>query len=68
MSMAENRLCQQPKETVCIDTYRVLDSCRDKDCFENTRVYLTEYGQELIDSGAAVRIKSAKTVWSYIDM
>ena len=29
------------KESVCIDTYRVLDSCRDKDCFENTRVYVT---------------------------
>ena len=66
--MAENRTCQQSRETVCIDTYRVLDSCRDKDCFENTRVYLTEYGQELLDSGAAVRIKEAKTVWSYIDI
>ncbi|MDD6094438.1 MAG: hypothetical protein PUC29_01695 [Clostridia bacterium] len=66
--MAENRQCQPVRETVCIDTYRVLDSCRDKDCFEDTRVYLTEYGQQLLDSGAAVRVKSAKTVWSYIDI
>lgn len=66
--MAENRQCPPLRETVCIDTYRVLDSCRDKDCFENTRVYLTEYGQQLVDSGAAVRVKSAKTVWSYIDI
>ncbi len=65
--MAENRTCQQSRETVCIDTYRVLDSCRDKDCFEDTRVYLSEYAQQLLDSGAAVRIKDAKTVWSYID-
>lgn len=66
--MAENRQCKPVRETVCIDTYRVLDSCRDKDCFENTRVYLSEYGQNLLDSGAAVRVKNAKTVWSYIDI
>ena len=30
-------------KTVCIDTYRVLDSCRDKDCFEDVRVYLTPF-------------------------
>lgn len=66
--MAETRQCRSLRETVCIDTYRVLDSCRDKDCFEDTRVYLTEYGQQLLDSGAAVRVKSAKTVWSYIDI
>lgn len=66
--MSDIRQCPPQKETVCIDTYRVLDSCRDKDCFENTRVYLSEYGQQLLDSGAAVRVKSAKTVWSYIDI
>ena len=33
------------KDMVCLDTYRVLDSCRDKDCFEDVRVYLTAEGQ-----------------------
>ena len=53
---------------ICIDTYRVLDSCRDKDCFEDVRVYLTDCGQEIIDRTTAVRAKSAKVVWSYINI
>lgn len=70
MKMAENRLCDKSsaKEMVCIDTYRVLDSCRDKDCFEDVRVYLTCYGQEIIERTCAVRAKSAKVLWSYIDI
>lgn len=65
-----NPSCNQPgiKETVCIDTYRVLDSCRDKDCFENARVYLTSYGQEIIERTSNVRAKSAKVIWCYIDI
>ncbi len=69
--MAENRFCDRgtsPKEMVCIDTYRVLDSCRDKDCYEDVRVYLTCYGQEIVDRTCAVRAKSAKVLWSYIDI
>ena len=67
--MSESRQCQSSaKEMVCIDTYRILDSCRDKDCFEDVRVFLTGYGQELIERKAAVRAKCARIVWSYIDI
>ena len=72
--MAENRqLSGQNRRDcdrgpVCIDTYRVLDSCRDRDCFEDVRVYLTEFGQETIEKTGAVRVKSAHVVWAYIDV
>lgn len=56
------------RDMICIDTHRVLDSCRDKDCFEDVRVYLTCLGQEIIDRTSAVRAKSAKVVWSCIDV
>ena len=56
------------RETVCIDTYRVLDSCRDKDCFENVRVFLTSFGQEIIERTSNIRTKLAKVIWSYIDI
>jgi len=56
----------QCKETVCIDTYRGHDSCRDKDCFENVRVYLTGYAQEIIERNSAVRAKYARVLWSNI--
>lgn len=73
--MAENRscnpLCQSSaggRELVCIDTYRVLDSCRDKDCFENVRVYLTHFGQEIIERASAIRAKAAKIASANIDI
>ena len=56
------------RDMVCIDTYRVLDSCRDKDCFEDVKVYLTCIGQEIIDRTCVVRAKCANVVWSCIDI
>ncbi len=56
------------RETVCIDTYRVLDSCRDKDCFEDVKVYLTDFGQELISRTQSVRTKKAEIVWATLDV
>ncbi len=68
--MAENRFPCAPsgsfRDTVCIDTNRVLDSCRDRDCFENVRVYLSCYGNELLERTGAIRAKCANIVWTYI--
>ena len=70
--MGENRnLClgnpsSQSRTTVCIDTYRVLDSCRDRDCYEDKRVYLTSYGQDLVSGGGSVRAKCASILWSCV--
>ena len=68
--MAENRFsCASGgsgRETVCIDTNRVLDSCRDRDCFENVRVYLSCYGKEILERTGAIRAKCAKIVWTHI--
>ncbi len=69
--MAENRYPSTPsgsgiRETVCIDTHRVLDSCRDRDCFENVRVYLTGFGNEILERTGAIRAKSASVLWTYI--
>lgn len=53
-------------ETVCIDTERVLDSCRDRDCFENVRVYLTDLGNDILERTSSIRIKNAEIAWTYI--
>lgn len=68
--MMDNKFCSSSnqKENICIDTYRVLDSCRDKDCFENVRVYLTDFGEEIIDRTSIIRAKCAKIVSAYIDI
>ena len=56
------------KETVCIETNRILDSCRDRDCFENTRVYLTDIGNDIIERTGNVRTKEATIAWTYINI
>ena len=62
--------CQdsQFKESVCIDTYRVLDSCRDKDCIEDLRVYLSAASQNTLDCAAGARVRCADLVYAYIDV
>ena len=53
---------------VCIDTKRVLDSCRDRDCFEDTRVYLTKCGEEILSSSSNVRTRSAKILCAHVNV
>lgn len=69
--MAENRnmplgLCGDGRGTVCIDTRRVLDCCRDRDCFENTRVYLSALGEQALTGASGIRTRSAKVLWAYV--
>ena len=68
--MLEGRNCStpHPKESICIDTYRVLDSCRDKDCFENVKVFLTGFGEEIIERTSTIRAKCASVISAYIDV
>ncbi len=62
--------CQdnQFKESVCIDTYRVYDSCADKDCLENLRVNFSESGQHIIDQATTVRVKNVGIINTYINL
>ena len=53
---------------VVIDTYQVFDSCRDRDCFEDTRVFLDELGQSIIEHTTQVRTKSAQICSSTISV
>ena len=56
------------KEAVCIHTDKVMDSCRDKDCLENIRVYLTAAGQEIIDRAISVKCTKAEVIWVFSDV
>ena len=73
--MAENRCsCSQGtasssgRDSVVIDTMRVLDSCRDRDCYEDVRVYLTPTGRELINHTSTVRAVDAKIIGTAISV
>lgn len=68
--MPDNRnsspLCGASRDSVYIDTHRILDSCRDKDCFEDVPVYLSDVGAELIERSPGVRVKCARIVCANI--
>lgn len=56
------------REAVCIHTDKIYDSCRDKDCLENIRVYLTNCGQQVIDKAISVKCVKAEVVWVFSDI
>lgn len=56
------------KEAVCIDAFRVYDSCADKDCLEDLRVYFTESGQRVISTACNVRIRDIDVITVYLDL
>ncbi len=56
------------KEAVCIDAYRIYDSCADKDCLEDLRVYFTEAGQHVIDQACNVRVRDVNVIDVCIDL
>jgi len=59
---------QSIREAVCIHTKKIFDSCRDKDCIEDLRVYLTRSSQELVSRAMSVKARCAELLYAYIDV
>jgi len=56
------------REAISIHTRKVTDSCTDKDCIEDLRVYLCQDSQTILDGAASVRARSAELLYAYIDV
>ena len=56
------------REAVCIHTKKIFDSCKDKDCIEDLRVYPTRGCQDIIDRAVSVKAGSAELLYAYIDV
>ena len=56
------------REAVCIHTNKIFDSCKDKDCIEDLRVYPTRGSQEAIDRAMSVKARCAELLYAYIDV
>ena len=54
--------CKKIKEAVCIDTPRIYDSCADKDCLADMRVYFTDCAQSVIDNATSVRCRGCEVI------
>ena len=53
---------------LAIHTQKITDSCRDKDCIEDLRVYLTRESQAVLDTAAAAKVRSAELIYTAIDV
>jgi hypothetical protein len=53
---------------LAIHTQKITDSCRDKDCIEDLRVYLTQESQNVLDAAGAARVRSAELIHTSIDI
>ncbi len=56
------------QEALSIHTRKITDSCRDKDCIEDLRVYLTRASQNTLDSCAGAKVRCAELLYTYIDV
>ena len=56
------------REAVCIHTKKIFDSCRDKDCVEDLRVYPTRSSQDVIDRAQSIKAGTAELLYAYIDV
>lgn len=56
------------KEEVCINAQRIYDSCKDKDCFADLKVYLSPQGQKIIENAVNVRTYKAEMIWCSVDL
>jgi len=56
------------REAVCIHTRKIFDSCRDKDCVEDLRLYPTKSSQAVIDRAVSLKAGQAELLHAYIDV
>ena len=56
------------QQALAIHTKKITDSCRDKDCIEDLRVYLTAPSQKLLDTCAGAKVRCADLLYAYIDV
>ena len=58
----------QGSDSVCIHTQKVYDSCRDKECLQDLRVYFTIPDQAIVDNATSVKITKAEVLWVYTEV
>lgn len=56
------------RQAMSIHTHKITDSCRDKDCIEDLRVYLTCGSQQILDSATNVRVRCAELLTTCIEV
>ena len=56
------------RQPVSIHTQQITDSCLDKDCIEDLRVYLTESSQTALDGATTARARCCELLFADVDV
>lgn len=56
------------RQAMSIHTRKITDSCRDKDCVEDLRVYLTAGSQTVLDGAGGAKVRSAELLYTAIEV
>lgn len=56
------------RQALSIHTRKITDSCRDKDCIEDLRVFLTKPSQNALERAAGAKVRCADLLYTYIDV
>ena len=56
------------RQAMSIHTRKITDSCRDKDCIEDLRVYLTTSSQSALDTAGGAKVRSAELLYTNIEV
>lgn len=67
--ICESDLCRL-REAVCVDVEKVYDSCKEKDCIKDTRVFFKhpEWVQKLVNKAINVKAKDAEVLDVFTDI
>ena len=66
VSTGQNDCSASIREAVCINTEKIFDSCKDKDCVDDLRVYPTASSQTYIENALSIRPRNAELL--YVDV
>jgi len=56
------------RQAMSIHTRKITDSCRDKDCIEDLRVYLTAPSQTVLENAGGAKVRSAELLYTQIEV
>ncbi len=67
--MAENthKPLDGGNKSVCVHTMQITDSCLDKDCVEDLRVFLTESSQTALEGATGVKARCAELLYAAVE-
>ena len=55
-------------DEICVNVQKIYDTCKDKDCLSDMRVYLSPSDQTLIDNAVNIRARRSELVWTTVTL